>query len=110
MLIKEIGTHLPTTAWPDVPGQYAALKDMARMICETQPGTPIETPEEFTTLVLRAFETKKASGKGEYWKAASWEPKTILRRFGELTTFLADTYDKERRRGEVMDGTDDTPF
>lgn len=97
---EELNARLPTTSWPDTHGQYGALRELSRMTRETQPQTPIETPEDYALLIVRAFERRKSIGKTDYWRTASYEPKTVLRRFGELTQDLAELHGADRLLAE----------
>jgi hypothetical protein len=96
----ELSARLPITSWPDTSGQYGALRDLTRMTRSTQPQTPIETPEDYALLIVRAFERRKSIGKTDYWRTASFEPKTLLRRFGELTQDLAGDYGRDQIEAE----------
>lgn len=96
----ELSARLPITSWPDTAGQYSALRDLTSMTRSTQPQTPIETPEDYALLIVRAFERRKSIGKTDYWRTASFEPKTLLRRFGELTQDLAGDYGRDQIEAE----------
>ena len=97
----EIGKRLPSTAWPDVQGQVRALNEMSRMTRDSVEGTPFDTPEDFAKAVVATFGKLKAESKADFWKKASWEPKTIHRRFGDCVTELSRQYN---RRAEVESG------
>ena len=92
-----IEEHLPAAAWPGTYKQHAALSELVEKTHEIAPDSAIPDPCEFATAVLEVFKLKKDTGKGEYWKGASWEPIVILRRFGDLVTGLSDVHDQSSR-------------
>lgn len=87
-----ISKHLIPTTWPNKEKQLKALHEMETMTKKTAPHTPIPDPVQFAAAIIEAFQRRKANGKADYWKAASWEPVTVLRRFGELVTDLSDNH------------------
>lgn len=92
---------LPSTAWPNASDQDAALHRIAKMIRDTQPSTPIDSPEEFARLSMQTYSALKRAGKSDYWKNASFEPIAIERRFGDVVTEMAKRYqqDENEQRG-----------
>ncbi len=98
-----IEVHLPAAAWPGTYKQHAALSELVAKTHELAPESAIPDPCEFATAVLASFESMKAEGKGEYWSKASWEPVTVLRRFGELVTDLSDVHDQSSRAEEEVE-------
>ncbi len=90
--------HLPSPAWPNKEKQFAALREMVKITEEIAPASAIPEPIDFAREILNAFERKKSNGDGEYWKGASWEPVTVLRRFGELVTELGQKHEKGQKQ------------
>jgi hypothetical protein len=105
VFIQSIGQLLPTTSWPDIPKQMEAITAMAEMTRATQPQTPIENPEAFAQIVVSTYVAMKRKAKSDYWKTASFEPKAIQRRFGDVVTEISRQYSRHQ---EVEVGSD--PF
>lgn len=59
------------------------------MTRDTQPTTPIETPEDFAKISVATYVAMKRNARSDYWKTASFEPKAIKRRFGDVVTEMA---------------------
>ncbi len=85
-----IAEHLPAIAWPNTHKQYDALRELSTRTADLAPDSAIPDPCDFARAILRVFEHRKATERDRFWTGASWEPVTILRRFGTLVQDLSD--------------------
>jgi predicted phage replisome organizer len=99
----QLSRRLPTTAWRDQHEQSAALHRLAKMTRETQPTTPVDTPDRFATLVVEQYERMKRGAKSEFWKNAAYDPKGLELRFSDVVTQLAATYGQAQEQQAGVD-------
>ncbi len=90
-----VAEHLPAIAWPNTHKQYDALRELSTRTADLAPDSAIPDPCDFARAILRVFEHRKATERDRFWTGASWEPVTILRRFGTLVTDLSDGHSAE---------------
>lgn len=98
---NELSALLPRTAWRDLQKQTEALHKLTKMTRDTQPLTPIDTPEEFAKMVVRVYAEMKQTGRGDYWKRAAFDPKGLEVRFTDVVTQLAEEYQRKQKEEEV---------
>jgi len=96
-----IDSNLPATAWHDTHKQRAALKQLSEMTRDTAPKSAIPDPVDFALAIVGVYTKMKAGAKSDYWRSASWEPTTVLRRFGELVEGLKAEYAQASRWEEA---------
>jgi len=99
----ELSALLPSSAWRDLQEQTAALHRLTKMTKETQPTTPLETPEEFARMAVATYARMKQTGRGDYWKRAAFDPKGLELRFTDVVTEMAGEYDRLRREEEDLE-------
>jgi hypothetical protein len=99
----ELSALLPSTAWRNLQEQLAALHRLTKMTKETQPTTPLETPEEFARMAVATYARMKQTGRGDYWKRAAFDPKGLELRFTDVVTEMAGEYDRLRREEEDLE-------
>ena len=93
---SELSALLPMTAWRDIRSQLEALHRLSKMTRETQPSTPLETPEEFARMAVKVYARLKQTGRGDYWKRAAFDPKGLELRFTDVVTEMAQAYGQEQ--------------
>jgi len=100
---NELSARLPATAWRNLGDQSAALRRVAKMTRETQPQTPIDSPEEFAALAVQQYQALKERGKNDYWKTAAFDPLTFERRFSDVVTALAEHYGEAKQQEDGLE-------
>lgn len=93
-----LSARLPRTAWRDPHEQAAALRRVAKMTRETQPQTPIASPESFATIAVEQYERMKRAAKNDYWRTAAFDPVSFERRFTDVVQAMAEAYGDDQRQ------------
>ena len=97
----ELQRRLPV--WPRREEQLHALRELAEATDALAPQTAIRDGPRLALAICQEFERQKATSKSSYWKTASWEPKTVLRRFGDVVGSIANLYETAKAQADGLE-------